>query len=85
MRADRKREVIELVRKSPWPKRRTLEELGYIRKSGDRWELTPKAVRRLADKALREVFGSLSRANLGGHGRCFVTPTAGLGQLGRTE
>ncbi len=46
---------------------KALEELGYIRRSGDRWELTPKAVRRLADKALHEVFGSLSRANVGGH------------------
>jgi uncharacterized protein with von Willebrand factor type A (vWA) domain len=44
-----------------------LEEMGYIRRSGDRWELTPRAVRRLADKALREVFGSLSKANVGGH------------------
>ncbi len=46
---------------------RMLEELGYIRRSGDRWELTPRAVRRLADKALREVFGSLAKANVGGH------------------
>ncbi len=46
---------------------RALEELGYIRRSGDKWELTPKAVRKLADKALREVFGSLSKANVGGH------------------
>ncbi len=46
---------------------RMLEELGYIRRSGDRWELTPKAVRRLADKALHEVFGSLGKANVGGH------------------
>lgn len=46
---------------------RALEELGYIRKNGDKWELTPKAVRRLADKALHEVFGSLGKANVGGH------------------
>lgn len=46
---------------------RALEELGYIKRSGDKWELTPKAVRRLADKALREVFGSLGKANVGGH------------------
>lgn len=46
---------------------RALEEMGFIRRSGDRWELTPRAIRRLADKALREVFGSLSRANVGGH------------------
>jgi uncharacterized protein with von Willebrand factor type A (vWA) domain len=44
-----------------------LEEMGYIRKSGDRWELTPRAIRRLGDKALQEVFGSLDRANMGGH------------------
>jgi uncharacterized protein with von Willebrand factor type A (vWA) domain len=44
-----------------------LQELGYIRKSGDRWELTPRAIRRLGDKALQEVFGNLDRANMGGH------------------
>jgi putative transposase len=38
MRAERKREVIELVRKSPWPKRRTLAELGISRSTYYRWQ-----------------------------------------------
>ena len=46
---------------------KALEELGYIQRSDDRWKLTAHAVRKLADKALREVFGSLTRSNLGGH------------------
>jgi uncharacterized protein with von Willebrand factor type A (vWA) domain len=44
-----------------------LEEQGYIRRNGDRWELTARAVRRLGDKALQEVFGRLQRAGIGGH------------------
>jgi uncharacterized protein with von Willebrand factor type A (vWA) domain len=46
---------------------KALEEMGYIQRSGDTWKLTARAVRKLADKALREVFGSLAKSNLGGH------------------
>lgn len=46
---------------------KALEELGYIERSGDKWKLTARAIRKLADKALREVFGSLSKSNVGGH------------------
>jgi uncharacterized protein with von Willebrand factor type A (vWA) domain len=46
---------------------KALEELGYIQRDGDRWELTPRAIRKLGDKALDEVFGKLGRANVGGH------------------
>ncbi len=44
-----------------------LEAAGYARRRGDRWELTPRTIRRLGEKALAEVFGRLGRARLGGH------------------
>jgi uncharacterized protein with von Willebrand factor type A (vWA) domain len=46
---------------------RKLEEAGYARRAGDRWELTPRTIRKLGEKALAEVFGRLGRARLGGH------------------
>jgi uncharacterized protein with von Willebrand factor type A (vWA) domain len=46
---------------------RRLEEAGYARQVGDRWELTPRTIRRLGEKALAEVFGRLGRARVGGH------------------
>ncbi|MGH7320549.1 MAG: VWA domain-containing protein [Candidatus Rokuibacteriota bacterium] len=44
-----------------------LEEAGYARREGDRWELTPRTIRKLGEKALGEVFGRLGRARVGGH------------------
>jgi uncharacterized protein with von Willebrand factor type A (vWA) domain len=38
---------------------RELEAQGYLARAGGRLELTPKAVRRLGDTALRHVFGAL--------------------------
>jgi uncharacterized protein with von Willebrand factor type A (vWA) domain len=46
---------------------RKLEEAGFARQVGDRWELTPRTIRRLGEKALAEVFGRLGRARVGGH------------------
>jgi uncharacterized protein with von Willebrand factor type A (vWA) domain len=46
---------------------RELEEQGYLTRSGDRLDLTPKAVRRLGQTALRHVFGDLAAASRGGH------------------
>ena len=57
--ADTLRELGEVARK--------LEEAGYARKNGDRWELTPRTIRKLGEKALAEVFGRLGRARMGGH------------------
>lgn len=54
---------------------RKLEERGYARQSGDRWELTPRTIRKLGEKALGEVFGRLGRARFGGH----RIPPAGTG------
>ena len=46
---------------------RELESQGYLRRSGGHLELTPKAVRRLGDTALRRVFAELSEARSGEH------------------
>ncbi len=44
-----------------------LEKTGYIWKDAGRWKLTPRATRRLGQKALREVFDHLKRGRFGKH------------------
>ena len=44
-----------------------LEEGGYISRQSGRWELTPKAIRRIGQKALRDVFGYLKKGRFGKH------------------
>ena len=44
-----------------------LEEAGYIKKKGSKLELTPKGIRKIGQKALREVFDQLKRDRLGAH------------------
>jgi uncharacterized protein with von Willebrand factor type A (vWA) domain len=46
---------------------KVLEEAGLIERNGDRWELTPRAIRRIGQQALRDIFGKLSRDRFGGH------------------
>ena len=46
---------------------RELEEQGYLNRSGGRLDLTPKAIRRLGQTALRRVFADLTAAGRGGH------------------
>ncbi len=46
---------------------KVLEEAGLIQRNGDRWELTPRAIRRIGQQALRDIFGKLSRDRFGGH------------------
>ncbi|MBA3745085.1 hypothetical protein, partial [Sporichthya sp.] len=46
---------------------RELEEQGWLNRSGGRLELTPKAVRRIGQSALRKVFASLSAHRHGNH------------------
>ncbi|MGZ4589624.1 MAG: vWA domain-containing protein [Actinomycetes bacterium] len=46
---------------------RELEEQGYLTRQGDRLDLTPKAIRRLGQTALRRVFADLRSAAPGGH------------------
>jgi uncharacterized protein with von Willebrand factor type A (vWA) domain len=54
-----------------------LEDAGYARQVGDRWELTPRTIRRLGEKALAEVFGRLGRSRVGGHR---ITPAGSGGE-----
>jgi uncharacterized protein with von Willebrand factor type A (vWA) domain len=44
-----------------------LEEAGYLERQGDELSLTARAIRKLADKALRDVFERLTRDRFGGH------------------
>lgn len=44
-----------------------LEDAGYLERRGDRLELTARAIRKIADKALRDVFARLKRDRFGGH------------------
>jgi uncharacterized protein with von Willebrand factor type A (vWA) domain len=44
-----------------------LEEQGWLNRSAGRLELTPKAIRRIGQSALRRVFASLSAPRPGGH------------------
>ena len=44
-----------------------LEEAGYLKREGDRLELTPRAIRRLAQRALREVFSQMKKDRVGSH------------------
>lgn len=46
---------------------RELEEQGYLNRSGERLDLTPKAIRRLGQTALRRVFADLRSESRGGH------------------
>jgi uncharacterized protein with von Willebrand factor type A (vWA) domain len=45
-----------------------LEEAGLIRKNGKDWELTPRATRKIGEKALKDVFGRLRPSDIGDHG-----------------
>jgi uncharacterized protein with von Willebrand factor type A (vWA) domain len=46
---------------------RELEKQGYLTRQGDRLDLTPKAIRRLGQTALRRVFADLHGVGPGGH------------------
>ena len=46
---------------------RLLEEAGYLRRTGNKMELTPRGIRRLAQKALQEVFSQLKKDRIGSH------------------
>ena len=46
---------------------RELEEQGYLTRQGARLDLTPKAIRRLGQTALRRVFADLHATQRGGH------------------
>ncbi len=44
-----------------------LEEAGYIRRKGDRLELTPRGIRKIGQKAIRDIFAQLKKDRLGSH------------------
>jgi uncharacterized protein with von Willebrand factor type A (vWA) domain len=44
-----------------------LEEAGYLQQKGRRWELTPLAIRKIGQKALRDIFAHLRRDRFGKH------------------
>jgi uncharacterized protein with von Willebrand factor type A (vWA) domain len=44
-----------------------LEEQGYIRKTGERMELTSRGVRKIAQRAMMDIFSTLRRDQMGRH------------------
>jgi uncharacterized protein with von Willebrand factor type A (vWA) domain len=44
-----------------------LEKAGYIRKNGNKLELTPKGIRKIGEKALKDIFNKLKQDRLGAH------------------
>jgi uncharacterized protein with von Willebrand factor type A (vWA) domain len=44
-----------------------LEEAGYLERKGRRWELTPLAIRKIGQKALRDIFAHMRRDRFGKH------------------
>ena len=46
---------------------RKLEEAGYLEREGDELQLTARAIRKIADKALGDIFARLKRDRFGGH------------------
>jgi uncharacterized protein with von Willebrand factor type A (vWA) domain len=44
-----------------------LEEAGYLERHGDEMRLTARAIRKIADKALADIFARLKRDRFGGH------------------
>ncbi|MBF8267015.1 MAG: hypothetical protein HW388_523 [Dehalococcoidia bacterium] len=40
---------------------------GFIRRKGDDWELTPFAIRKIGERALKEIFSKLGRRSAGEH------------------
>ena len=44
-----------------------LEDNGYLEKKGDSYQLTAKAIRRIGQKALKDIFGQLKKDTFGKH------------------
>ena len=45
----------------------SLEDAGYIRRKGGDWELTPRALRKIGEKALSEIYAQLKLSQQGRH------------------
>jgi uncharacterized protein with von Willebrand factor type A (vWA) domain len=48
-----------------------LEKAGYVHRVGDRYELTPRGIRKLGERALRHIFTALERGQFGPHDTAF--------------
>ncbi|HEX6513366.1 MAG TPA: VWA domain-containing protein, partial [Chloroflexota bacterium] len=46
---------------------RMLEEAGFIQRKGKEWALTPRAMRRIGERALEDIFGRIDRGLAGEH------------------
>jgi len=46
---------------------RMLEEAGFIQRNNKGWELTPRAMRKIGERALEEIFGRIDRGLTGEH------------------
>lgn len=46
---------------------KALKEAGLLRRRGLNWELTPRAVRKIGERALRDIFGDLQPSTSGEH------------------
>lgn len=46
---------------------RMLEEAGLIQRRGSDWELTPRAMRKIGERALQDIFGKLDEHAVGDH------------------
>ncbi len=46
---------------------RLLEDAGLIRKDGERYELTPRGIRKIGQRSLEEIFATLKRDAFGSH------------------
>jgi uncharacterized protein with von Willebrand factor type A (vWA) domain len=46
---------------------KVLEEAGYIRLNNGRYELTPRGMRKIGQKALEDIFTQLKKDRIGGH------------------
>ncbi len=44
-----------------------LEQAGLIRRKGNQWELTPRAMKKVAERALQEIFGHVDKGLTGDH------------------
>lgn len=51
---------------------KVLEDAGYIEKKGNRYELTPRGMRKVGQKALRDIFSQLKKDSFGKHKTSFV-------------
>lgn len=46
---------------------RMLEEAGLVRRNGKEWELTPRAQRKIGERALQDIFGRIEQSVAGDH------------------